>query len=167
MSFVPTLTFETPIDCSVQDLWDFHASAEALVKLSPPWPRVQVVGEDLAVREGAIHRIRSSVLGPFGFTWVARLHDVRPPHGFTDTAVKSPFREWSHRHEFVEEGSGALLRDTVTYRLPLGFLGAMVDRLFVRVSIQKMFVHRHNVTFLELQSNPAPGSEDQDAGWIE
>ncbi|MFQ3588155.1 MAG: SRPBCC family protein [Fimbriimonadaceae bacterium] len=140
-----TKTFETWIDAPVEDLWAFHSSAEALVVLTPPGRKVELVGEDLAVRNGAEHRIRVRV-GPFPVEWRARISEVEPPRKFVDTAEKSPFAYWRHVHEFLADGDRTLLRDTVTYIPPMGLIGWVANALFISRDIDRMFAHRHRVT---------------------
>lgn len=144
-----TLVFESEIGASVQQLWEFHRDVSALKKLAPPGATVTIVGDTTAVEEGAIHElvVRRGLLP---IRWVARIHDVSES-GFTDTAVRSPFAVWSHKHEFLPGPKGSILRDTVTFALPFGPLGKLVAKLFVIKDITRMFEHRHAVTRAELR----------------
>lgn len=142
-----TKTFETKIRCTPTALWEFHSSADVLKLLTPANRKLKPLSEDLSVREGAIHELQFSFLGIPG-KWVAELVEVAPPIRFVDFAKKSPFKYWRHTHEFVatdEEGI-TLLRDTVTYEIPFGALGALVNRLLISRDIDAMFKHRHKVT---------------------
>ncbi|MCG9893911.1 MAG: SRPBCC family protein [Fimbriimonadaceae bacterium] len=150
---MPQKVFETVIPCSPEELFDFHSSVEALTKLTPSDARVEIVGPDTAVRNGALHELKIVKFG-LPMIWRARITEVERPHGFRDTAEKSPFASWTHRHDFLPHPEGALLRDTVEYRLPFGPLGAVVDRLVVGHDIDRMFVHRHQVTLDAF--SPAP-----------
>ncbi len=137
--------FETRIAAPVEKVWAFHESVEALKALTPPDRNVTVMSEDTAVREGALHVLRVVMFG-VPIVWKARITDVQPPFGFTDTAEKSPFAAWRHRHDFLPDGDGTLLRDTVEYRAPFGPLGALAHRLFIDRDIERMFAYRHRVT---------------------
>lgn len=142
---MPKLIFESPLSCSVEELWAFHADVSALTLLTPPGTKVSIVGSDTRVENGALHELRIKKAG-VTLSWRARISDVQPPFGFVDTAEKSPFRAWRHHHQFIAVESGSLLRDTVDYELPFGFLGQILDRLIVRRDVQSMFAHRHLVT---------------------
>ncbi len=148
---MPRLQFETVLRCTPEQLWDFHSSAAALRVLTPPSKQVEVIGEDLAVRDGAIHKIRVRQFG-LPLVWVARIEQVQPPHQFVDVAVKSPFKSWTHRHEFLAHAEGALLRDTIDFEMPLGPLGSLVYALIVRRDLESMFAHRHKATKEALES---------------
>jgi ligand-binding SRPBCC domain-containing protein len=145
---VHTLVFESEVGASVQQLWEFHRDVSALKKLAPPGATVTIVGDTTAVEEGAIHELVVR-RGFVPIRWVARIHDVSES-GFTDTAVRSPFAAWSHKHEFLAGPNGSILRDTVTFALPFGPLGKLVAKLFVIKDITRMFEHRHAVTRAEL-----------------
>lgn len=142
---MPTLVFESVLPCSPTKLWEFHASAEALAKLTPPDRKIQLLSEDLEVRQGAVHTMRVRQYGIW-MLWVAKITTVEPPNRFCDVAEKSPFKKWEHCHEFLPHENGALLRDFVTYELPFGVLGRLVDWLFVRRSIENLFHYRHAKT---------------------
>lgn len=151
---MPTNVWETEIAVPVRDLWELHRSVAALETLTPPGRRVRIVGDDHEVREGAIHRLRVKQLGLW-FPWHARISDVVPytredaACGFTDTAEKSPFASWVHRHDFlpvVGQPGRSRLRDRVEYRMPLGPLGALADALFVAREIEALFAYRHQAT---------------------
>ena len=142
---MPIAVYETHLAASPEAVWQFHSSTEALQLLTPPTRKVEFLSTDLAVREGIIQVIRARQYG-IPMVWRVRLTEVNPPHGFRDTALQSPFATWTHHHEFLADGDGTLLRDTVTYRLPLGFLGNIADRLFVRRELDQLFAFRHRAT---------------------
>jgi ligand-binding SRPBCC domain-containing protein len=140
---MPKKRYETAIDAPVELLWEFHSSAEALHLLSPPGTTVTLLS-DAEVREGARHVVRVHQFG-FALTWVADISEVSPPFGFNDTAAKSPFRYWRHRHAFNPLGSGSTLVDEIEYCLPFGFLGKLAEPIASR-AIDRLFAHRHRIT---------------------
>ncbi len=137
---MPTVVYECLLPVPVERVWEFHASAEALYALTPPNRVMRALSDDLEVREGAEHVFAFRQFG-IPMVWRARIESVRPPNEFTDVALSSPFLEWRHRHEFLALPDGStLLRDTLTYRPPLG---ALADRLFVRRQLDALFAFRH------------------------
>jgi ligand-binding SRPBCC domain-containing protein len=104
-----------------------------------------VVGDDLEVREGALHVLRIRQFG-VPVVWRARISEVDPPHGFTDTAERSPFKFWRHRHEFLPGEGSSILRDTLSYEAPLGILGSLARRLFIDRDVERLFRYRHEAT---------------------
>ena len=64
--------------------------------------------------------------------FVARITEVEPPHRFVDEMVEGTFARLRHIHEFHAVEDGTLMRDILTWQAPLGVLGALADRLFLR-----------------------------------
>ena len=151
---MPTKVYETRIKAPVQSLWDFHASATALRILTPPDQEMQLVSKDLSVREGAIHEFKTKQYGLW-ITWKARITKVNAPHGFTDTAIKSPFKSWVHHHDFIDEDGYCILRDTIHYEMRAGAIGKLVNSMSVEEKIDKMFKFRHRTTKSHLETTKA------------
>ncbi len=131
-------------------MWGFHSSVEALKVLTPPGQTVEIVGDTVEVVNGAVHELRVKKFG-LTLSWVADISDVEPPSKFVDTARKSPFKSWRHTHEFLPTEGGTLLRDTVEYQMPFGFLGKIVNSLLIEADVRKMFKFRHEVTTKALE----------------
>lgn len=149
---VPRLVFESVLRCSVEDLWRFHSDASALRVLTPKGTQMLDLTGELGVAEGARQTLRVRKFGVV-MEWRAHLTEVQPPRQFRDTAEKSPFASWTHLHEFLPHPDGALLRDTVDYRMPLGPLGWLVDVLLIRRDVESIFRHRHEATRQALASS--------------
>lgn len=155
-------TFSTFVRAPVQRVWEFHRDVSALRLLSPPGSKVELLGEDHEVRDGALHVLRIRAFG-VSLVWEARISDVRPPFGFVDTAERSPFAHWRHRHEFREEGEGTRIVDRIEYRLPGGWLGNGLGRLIVAPGLALFFRYRHAVTkrLLEGQTDGAGAKQGE------
>ena len=147
-----TKRYESLVKADIHAVWEFHSSAEALRTLTPPNRNVKLLSSDLSVHEGAIHAFQVRV-GPFRITWRAQLSAVDSPHGFLDTAVQSPFRTWTHKHEFIAHPDGTLIRDSIEYEVPFGILGAVANRLFVSKEIDRLFAFRHRATAKALEGD--------------
>jgi ligand-binding SRPBCC domain-containing protein len=81
----------------------------------------------------------------------AKIVELDPPHRFIDEMVEGPFASLRHLHEFRQEGSEVVMRDTLTWQSPLGLLGRLAD--FV-------LVHRHLRAYLTTkQTNPKAHAE--------
>ena len=148
---MPVLEFAITIAAPLERVWAFHEDVRgALPALSPPEARVAIESADLPVRVGT--RIILSARGPLGrrIRWVAKIVEHRPPDGagaaFVDEQEAGPFASWRHEHLFEALGPNSTrLTDRITYRVPLGPLGLVADRLFVRRQLVSMFRHRHAV----------------------
>ena len=73
--------------------------------------------------------------------WQSRIELWEPPIRFTDVQIRGPYRHWHHEHVFEEVSGGTICRDIVEYTVRGGWL---VDRIFVRNDILKIFTFRQN-----------------------
>lgn len=148
-----TRTYETLIECHVEQLYAFHADPDNLPSITPPGIKVQIIQMPRNITEGS--RAELSIRrGLLGFRWTLRFEKIEPPHCIVDVALRSPFAAFRHEHRFEAMGaSRALLRDTVTFVLPLGWLGKLFEPLIVR-DMNTMFAYRHARTKAMLERPP-------------
>ena len=120
-------------------VFDFFADARNLEVLTPPWLRFQIVTpEPIAMRPGARIAYRLKLHG-IPLRWDSEIAVWEPPYRFVDVQRRGPYRRWVHEHTFEEQGGGTLVSDHVRYAV-LG--GALVERLFVRPDVEKIFAYR-------------------------
>ena len=66
------------------------------------------------------------------------------PRRFVDEMVSGAFASLRHVHEFVDDGRSVLMRDTLTWRSPLGILGVIADKLFVEKHMRDFMVNKQS-----------------------
>jgi ligand-binding SRPBCC domain-containing protein len=135
---------------SAADVYAWHASPDALEKLTPPDEAVKVIEKAGGIERGA--RVVLEVgRWPLRRRWVAVHGDFQVGHFFTDRQVSGPFAFWTHRHSFLPQGDGSsILEDRVEYALPFGHVGQLLGGWFVRRKLEKLFQYRHEVTTREV-----------------
>ena len=72
----------------------------------------------------------------------AKIIEMEKPYKFTDVMVKGAFHSFSHTHEFIESGTGTIMKDTFSYKSPFGILGKIADRLFLEKYMRDFIVNR-------------------------
>ena len=148
---MPDSTFErsTLINAPASRLREWHFREGAFEELSPPWEKATVLESPGAVSDGARAVIEVGI-GPLKQRWVA-VHEITET-GFIDRQESGPFTSWEHRHDFlpVDENSSQLV-DSIRYRLPLGWLGALFGGPLVRRKLDRLFTFRHEVTCRALE----------------
>ena len=77
--------------------------------------------------------------------------DIDPPRGFRDRQIAGPFGSFLHVHEFTAHPRGTLMRDTVTFHSPLGPIGRLVDKLFLREYMRRLIAERNDVLSAEVE----------------
>lgn len=146
--YVATSTL--PVDAT--QAFAYHERPGALSRLIPPWQKVVVESSDGSLAVGSKVVIRLSI-GPLSLRWHAEHTAYDPPQSFEDIQTSGPFASWHHRHSF-EGGSetSCVLRDEVSYQLPLGSMGSLLGGGKVRRDLESMFAYRHRVTRDDLKA---------------
>jgi ligand-binding SRPBCC domain-containing protein len=138
------LEFETTIECSVEELFDFHANTHNLPRITPPEIKVEIIKLDEPLKQGseAILKIKKGLIG---FVWELVFEKVAA-NLIVDRATKSPFKSFVHEHHFIAvDEHHTTLRDIITFGLPLAPLSNPVA-WFIKHDMQKMFIYRHQQT---------------------
>lgn len=65
------------------------------------------------------------------------------PNRFTDEMVQGDFQFIKHVHTFESQLEGTRMTDHFEYGLPYGFLGRLVDQLFLRRYLRRLLVKRN------------------------
>jgi len=126
----------------IDEVFEFFSDARNLGAITPDHLRFQILTPlPITMGEGTLVEYRLSLFG-LPFRWKTRIESWEPGRRFVDVQLEGPYRLWRHVHEFVEVEGGTLVRDEVTYQLPLGPLGLLAHALFVRRQVAAIFDHR-------------------------
>ncbi|NBV64972.1 MAG: TIGR01777 family protein, partial [Planctomycetes bacterium] len=148
---MPTLVRSSIMPAPVESLAAWHFRPGALERLVPPWENARVLQASGGIADGSTVTLRLKK-GPMKVDWLARHEQVQPGSGFVDRQMKGPFAEWVHQHRFLpHDADRSTLEDHVTYRLPGGWLGAMLGGPIIRPDLERTFVWRHRRTANDLR----------------
>jgi ligand-binding SRPBCC domain-containing protein len=122
-------------------VFEFFSRPENLQKLTPPWLdfRVVEVPKQLSARALIRYRLRWHF---FPISWTTEIAEWDAPHRFVDRALSGPYALWNHEHSFESQDGGTIMRDRVSYALPLALFGTLAHRLWVKRDIERIFDYR-------------------------
>lgn len=142
----------------VDQVFDFFADASNLEAITPPWLRFRILTQQpIAMGKGTLIDYRLSLHG-LPLRWRTEIVVWEPGRRFVDRQLAGPYRFWEHTHTFEQHEDGTLMRDVVVYRLPLGRLGALANRVVVESDLQRIFDHRGEAIGRQLdQAAPSLG----------
>jgi ligand-binding SRPBCC domain-containing protein len=126
-----------------EQVFEFFADAANLEQITPEWLGFRIVTpKPIEMAPGTLieYRLR---LHHLPVRWLTRIESWEPGKRFVDVQVEGPYRLWHHTHSFEPHGQGTRVRDQVRYALPLGPLGELAHRLFVRRDLERIFEFRH------------------------
>ena len=138
---------EQQLACDIETAWKFFSSANNLSEITPGDMGFIVLTalEDDRIYEGMLIDYYISPLLGIKMKWQTEITHVDFEKSFTDFQRKGPYKLWNHHHEFMANEEGVLMRDTIDYELPMGFLGEIAHRLFVRKKLEHIFDYRFRV----------------------
>jgi ligand-binding SRPBCC domain-containing protein len=133
---------EIVLPIPIDDVFGFFTEARNLEKLTPPWPRFEVLSEGpITMAAGTLIDYRISWRG-IPLRWRTEIEIWEPGRRFVDRQILGPYRLWRHEHLFEERGDGTAVVDHVEYA-PIG--GALANRLIVARDVARIFAYRHEV----------------------
>ena len=136
---VHTFADELWLPRPLAEVFPFFADAYNLETITPPWVNFTILTpRPIAMQAGARIDYRIRIHG-LPVRWQTEITAWEPPYRFCDVQLHGPYRQWIHTHEFVAQNGGTLCRDEVKYAV---WGGHLVNRLFVRRDVQKIFRFR-------------------------
>lgn len=139
-----TIVVETRIAAPIETCFDLARDVDAHVETSSWTGERAVGGKTSGLLE--LHDVVTFEAVHFGIRQrlTARIVELDRPRRFVDEMVKGAFSSLRHVHEFVVDGEAVLVRDTLTWRSPLGPLGVLADKLFVAAHMRDFMLRKHS-----------------------
>ena len=136
----------SPVPGPRHEVFDWHTRPGAFTRLTPPWDPTRLLHYE-GIRDG--QRVVLRVVAPWPRKWIALHSDYVEGVQFKDEQVKGPFPRWVHTHRVESDPVGradhCVMHDQIDFKLPMGPLGALAYKLFMKRQIQRMFDHRHAI----------------------
>lgn len=142
---------ELTLDLPIEQVFDFFADAGNLERITPPELKFHITTpQPIDIKKGALIDYKLKLRG-FPVKWQTVISVWNPPFEFVDEALKSPYKQWIHRHTFTElEKNKTLIQDNVRYRLPLEPFGDAAH-FIVRRELDYIFDYRQKTVAEILQ----------------
>lgn len=131
------------VKASLTECWDFFSSPKNLKVITPDYMGFEIIdGDTNEMYPGQIiqYYVRPAMNIPL--RWVTEITQVKEREFFIDEQRFGPYKLWHHKHFFKEIDGGVEMRDLVHYALPLGFLGNIAHRLYVKKQLKTIFDYR-------------------------
>lgn len=135
------------LNISKNDAWNFFSNPANLSKITPNWLKFQVTSSlPEKMYAGLIVTYLVNPLFNIPHTWVTEITHIHEPNYFVDEQRFGPYKMWHHEHIFKETDNGKILmEDIVSYAVPFGFIGGIVNSIVISKKIKEIFEYRRKV----------------------
>lgn len=135
------------LNISKNDAWDFFSNPANLSKITPNWLGFQVTSSlPEKMYAGLIITYLVRPLWNIPQIWVTEITHLHAPNYFVDEQRFGPYKMWHHEHIFKETDDGKILmEDIISYAVPFGFIGNIVNKIIIAKKINEIFSFRRKV----------------------
>lgn len=140
---MPKIVLETLIHASPEICFDLMRDVRLHTQTTVQTNEKAVAGvTDGMIGLGQTVTFEGTHLG-FRQRLTVKVVELNRPLLFVDEMVEGNFKEFRHVHEFSEQKSGTLMRDTLIWISPFGILGQIVDKLLLERHLRKLVSGRN------------------------
>ncbi|MDT0648420.1 SRPBCC family protein [Zunongwangia sp. F260] len=75
----------------------------------------------------------------------SKITEFNRPTYFADEMVKGAFRKFKHEHHFSDLNGGTVMTDIFDYQSPLGILGLLADKIFLKKYMIDLLEERNRI----------------------
>lgn len=136
-------TSKQELSTSIKEAWIFLSDPKNLKRITPDYMGFDIIsGAERSMFQGQIIQYRLTPLLNIPFRWVTEITHVEEGAYFVDEQRFGPYTFWHHKHFIKKTSNGVIMEDIVDYKLPLGPLGWLAHKLFVRKKVKQIFDYR-------------------------
>ncbi len=140
-----TLESNQFINKPIEEVFQFFSKPENLSVITPAKLGFKILSPNPVKMEvGRLIDYNIYLMG-IPIHWRTLITDYEPPNMFVDQQIKGPYAMWHHTHTFHKVKGGVEIKDRVVYSIPFGFLGRLLNYLWIKRDLNNIFLHRKKV----------------------
>lgn len=127
---------------TIEKAWSFFSSPLNLPLITPDQLGLKLldnVKPTMSLNDKIDYKV-SPILG-VKIKWKTEIILVEKPFRFVDKQIKGPYSFWEHMHEFKEMEGGVMMKDTINYIIPFGFVGRFFS-FYIEKKLGSIFDYR-------------------------
>lgn len=137
------LVREQTVPAPRQKVWEYFCDPQNLNAITPPDMNFEILqGADAKMYPGQLIEYRVEFVRGIRSRWLTEIAHVRDGEYFVDEQRVGPYRFWYHEHVFQDAPAGTRMTDRVTYVVPFGVLGDLVNTFWIRKRLEQIFDFR-------------------------
>jgi ligand-binding SRPBCC domain-containing protein len=152
---VQTVTIELWIDAPIESCFDAARDLDRHVTSMQHTNERAIAGKMSGLIE--LHEEVTWRGRHFGVTqhFTSRITAFDRPRHFRDEMQRGAFRSFVHDHYFVAERGGTKMTDVLVFSAPLGILGLLAEKLFLRRYMERLLMTRNEALRAALEGTQA------------
>ena len=140
------LHFEQKINTDLINLWEFISSPKNLSKITPNYMDFNIKSKvPEQMYEGLIISYTVKPILGIKLNWVTEITHIKDKNYFVDEQRSGPYKMWHHEHILEETNDGIIMKDIISYIPPYGFIGLILNKLFIKKQVREIFQYRTKV----------------------
>ena len=138
-----TLHKTQKLPITIDEAWAFLCNPANLSKLTPQKMNMNIISkEDRPIYAGQILQYSVTPLPGFKTKWVSEITQFKDRDYFIDIQVYGPYAFWHHKHFIRAIEGGVEMEDLIHYKVPLGWLGRLLQPIIVKPKLEDVFNFR-------------------------
>ena len=139
------LQFKQSIDKPIDEVFSFFSNPENLALITPEKLNFKILTPvPIKMKEGQLIDYTIELFKK-EIRWRTLITEYEFPKMFIDQQVKGPYSLWHHKHSFKDCGDCVEMIDEVSYAVPFGFIGRIVNFLFIKRDLNYIFNYRKKI----------------------
>lgn len=140
------LKFTQDLQADKDIIWDFISKPSNLKEITPDYMGFDIRTEvPKRMYPGLIIAYTVRPLLGIPTTWVTEITHVDEGNYFVDEQRHGPYAMWHHEHHLEAIEGGVRMHDIITYRPPMGIIGAWANRWLIKPKLNEIFSYRRRV----------------------
>lgn len=136
---------EELIKTDLQNLWKFISDPKNLGQITPKNMDFRIINNtnNKPMYPGMIITYSVRPILGIKLNWVSEISHLKNENYFVDEQRVGPYKMWHHQHILKETKKGVIMQDIVNYIPPYGFIGQILNKLFIKKKVEKIFEFRN------------------------
>lgn len=143
---MPNIILETRINAPIQRVFDLARSIDLHLISTKDTNEKAVDGRTTGlINENEFVTWQGKHLG-FTQRLTSKIMRMSGPYFFEDKMLAGPFKKLEHQHYFHPvEQQKTVMKDEFYYQAPMGFLGSVANKLFLKKYLERVLTRRNQI----------------------
>ncbi|MDQ3394821.1 MAG: SRPBCC family protein [Bacteroidota bacterium] len=134
------------VPAPISEVWAFFSNPSNLQVITPNNLGFNILSEkEEGIYSGQIIEYTVKPLLGIPVYWMTEITHVGVEQYFVDEQRYGPYAMWHHKHFFRQIEGGTEMVDIVHYKIPMYFIGDLVNKLVVKNKLKEIFNYRYEI----------------------